>query len=102
MNVNTFLCSLSGLSATIDEVTTEVGEGQKLKITIKALEKGSFLIDLDLMVTPVLDIGKAVDFNVISKVTRTVVDIFTPRKFLRGEKPQQVQEKGDNVTVTSK
>ncbi len=101
INVNTFLSSLSGISATIDEVSNEIGEGQKLEIRIRAIEQGSFLIDIGLIAVPVLDIVRTIDVDVISKVVRTVVDIFKLRKFLKGEKPEKVREKGDDLTVTS-
>lgn len=101
LNVNTFLKSLASISTIIDEINNEIGEGQKLEIKIKALDKGSFLIHLGLITKEAAKLITTIDWDMASKVINILVDIFTLRKFLKGKKPKEILEKDEDVTITT-
>ncbi len=102
VNVNTLLKSLASISTVIDEISNEIGEGQKLEVKIKALDSGSFLIHIGLISLKAIDLIKQTDWGLASAVLKSLVDIFTLRKFLKGEKPKRVREQEDNVIVETK
>lgn len=99
VNVNTLLRSLASISTVIDEVSNEIGEGQKLEVKIKALDRGSFLIHIGLIPAEIVDLVKQVDLKLASEVIAALVGILTIRKLLKGKKPKKVEEQKDNVIV---
>jgi hypothetical protein len=101
LNVNTLLKSLASLTTVIDEINVQIGGGQKLEIRVRALEKGSFLIHLGLMPMEVLEMIKA-NWETVSKVIATLVNLLNLRKLLRGEKPEKIEEKGNDLIIPSK
>lgn len=102
LNVNTLLKSLASITTAIDEITNEIGEGQKLEIKIKALDKGSFLVHLGLIPTEMVDLISQVDWKLASCVLGSLVSLLTLRKLLQGKKPKSVEEQKDNVIVEMK
>jgi hypothetical protein len=102
INVNTLIKSLASVSSVIDELTNEVGGGQKLQIKIKAPEKGSFIIQLGLLPTEITDLLTMANFDIAFKVLGTLVGILTLRKLLKGEKPKEISEDKENINIKTK
>lgn len=99
VNVNTLLRSLASISTVIDEVSNEIGEGQKLEVKIKALDRGSFLIHIGLIPAEIVDLVRQADWRLASEVIASLVGILTIRKLLKGKKPKKVEEQEDTVIV---
>jgi hypothetical protein len=104
LDAATLVTSLSSLTALIEESNREIGGGARLRIAVKALDKGSFLIHLGLgpdITEAVQNLLSTVDLDTLYKVVGSVVGFFTLRKLLKGEKPKNVDEKGPDYQITT-
>lgn len=102
LRVDTLISSLAGISEVIDQLNSEIGDGQHLEIRIKAVERGSFEVFLCIIPPALLDLIDTVDWETTSKIVGTLVGILTIKKLLRGEEPKSVVKKDDSVVVTAK
>lgn len=100
----TLVKSLTGITSMIEEINEEVGGGVRLKISVKALDKGSFLVHLGLgpETTQVIQtLLASFDFDTVYKIVGTLVGFFTLRKLLKGEKPRNIEDKGSEYQITT-
>jgi hypothetical protein len=85
----------------IDEISNEIG-GNKIEIKIKALDKGSFLIHVGLNPAEIYQIVSSINWDAVYRVIGSLVGVLTLRKLLKREKPEKIEEKGNNVKITTK
>jgi hypothetical protein len=105
VDANTLINSLLHITAIMqeinDELNRELGIDKKLEIKINAFSDGSFLVDLQLVSGLLKGMGKLLSGGVDS--CKTILDIlialFTLKKFLKGKKPDRVEEKGNDVKI---
>lgn len=96
LDANTLINSLIHTSSIIQEVNSYYNSGKKIEIKIKALEKGSFLINIELVET-ILDNLK----NLLTKdnveyaaaIIGSLVGLIELKKFLKGKKAKSIEEK---------
>lgn len=100
INAAIFLRSLSNIISIIEEINNEIGEGRKLDINVKALEKGSFLVNLGLLSKDIADFMVSTA-PLTPTILSTLVDLLNLRQFLGGKKPKDVTKTNDKTTVIS-
>ncbi len=102
IDANVLIGSLIHTTTIIQEINKFLDSGKKIDIKVKALEKGSFFISLELVETA-LDSLKNIFTRENIEIAASLVTIFTGlvalKKFLKGKKPQRVDEKGDKTTI---
>ncbi|RPH99066.1 MAG: hypothetical protein EHM72_12190 [Calditrichaeota bacterium] len=100
----TFLKSLSGVTSIVEEVNDELQTGSRLRITIKSLEKGSFIVNIGI---GTFDIGAIQTFlsklslDTVQKIITCFVSILNLRKLLKGEKPKEIKDSGSEYQLTT-
>ena len=102
IDANVLINSLIHTSSIIQEINTYLNAGKKIKIDIKATEKGSFVIHLELVET-VYQVIKDIFTKENIEVAAAIITIFTGiigvKKFLKGRKPKRVKESGDEIVI---
>jgi hypothetical protein len=105
IDANTLINSLINLSTIIQEVNTELHTNQKIEIKIKALDQGSFDIHCHLVqgisafLPTVPLIAQVSSIENIKTIIDAFVSLLNLKKLLKGEKPNQVNEDGDNLSI---
>ena len=105
IDANILILNLLGITDVIQEINRELNTGKKIKTSIKALEKGSFIIHIDLIETA-LDAVK----NLFTKenieaggaIIGILVGILELKSFLKGKKETLKKEQGNTVEITNK
>jgi len=94
IDANTFLNNLLHTTSIIQEINKGLDSGKKIEIKIKALEKGSFLVDMSL-IESALDSLKTlltkenIEFSAI--ILSGLVSIIQLKKHLKGKKPKLIK-----------
>ncbi|ADU96024.1 hypothetical protein Theam_0050 [Thermovibrio ammonificans HB-1] len=98
------LQSLLGFVSLIEQVNEELRTGKKLNIRISSTRRGSFLVDLNLLLDTLEKIKSLfnnLDAQTLEKITYTVGAILMVKKLLRGEEPKEIKDKGSKVVIIS-
>ncbi|MEX2411807.1 MAG: hypothetical protein WD607_10660 [Candidatus Paceibacterota bacterium] len=104
IDAKTFLNSLTSFVSIVEEINQEYVTEKKVDVKISAIEKGSFIINLELFgtayeaFTPLL---KKDTILVISQIVATLVGLYELRKFLKGRKPADKTDQNDQVQITN-
>lgn len=104
IDAKTFLNSLTSFVSIVEEINHEYVTEKKVDVKINAIEKGSFIINLELLGTayeaaaPLLQKDTIL---VISQIVATVVGLYELRKFLKGRKPNDKIDQNDQVQLTN-
>lgn len=101
IDANTFVNYLIHLNTIIQEVNRELAPERKIRVKINALEKGSFVVGIELQ--SVLDQVKALfDANTVDYIAG-IITIWTGfvaiKETLKGKKAKEIQNNGDSVTI---
>lgn len=102
IDANLLINNLIHTTSIIQELNRNLDSGKKIEIKIKALEKGSFLIHIDLIET-LLDGLK----NLLSKdnletaaaIIGSFVGLIELKKFLKGKEPKSKENIGNKVKI---
>lgn len=102
IDANLLVNNLIHTTSIIQELNRNLDSGKKVDVKIKALEKGSFLIHIDL-VESVFDVAK----NLLTKenvvfggvIITALVDLITIKLHLRGKEPKSKEVAGDKVKI---
>jgi hypothetical protein len=104
IDANVLINSLIHTSAIIQEINKFLDTGKKIEIKVKALEKGSFLVHLELIETT-LDSLKSLftkdSIDLAASVVTILGSLIGVKKFLKGHSPKSVETKGDRTTITN-
>jgi uncharacterized membrane protein YuzA (DUF378 family) len=92
------------MSSIIQELNRELNTGKKIDVNIKALEKGSFLIHIDLVETVLGSLKNLLtreNVETAAAIITSIAGIITIGKFLKGkkEKSREVAEDGSRVKI---
>lgn len=107
VNLDILLLSLLHFSEMIQLVTEKVFPQQKLNIKVSASEKGSLDVILHLVGDAVTTIGNLFKDSMaaigsIADVVAIIVGIMEVKKFLKGSKPDSIEERPDGKINVSK
>ncbi len=107
INASTYGIILINTVALLEEANKELGVNAHLDIKVKSERKGSYLVDLSIepaavigMVAPLIN-KENIDTvkNFASKIISTATAGYELWKKIKGEKPKEVTEKGENVII---
>ncbi len=96
IDAQTLINSLFNLSAAIQEINRELQPDSHIEIKIRAVEPGSFWLDLTILGETIPNLFTNENLDTGSKIIATLVGLFTLRKFLKGEKPKEITSQKDN------
>jgi hypothetical protein len=101
IDANVLINSLLHTTQIVQEVNRYLDSNRKIKIDVKALEKGSFIVGLSLS-----DISKIGNIFVdvsssIASIVGMLLGIIELKKHLKGKHPQKVEEKGNERIITA-
>ncbi|MDR2912856.1 MAG: hypothetical protein LBV38_06160 [Alistipes sp.] len=102
IDANVLIGSLIHTTSIIQEVNKYLDSGKKIDIKVKALEKGSFFISLELVETAIdglKNIFTRENITVAAEVITILTGVIGVKKFLKGRKPRKVDKKGDKTTI---
>lgn len=97
-----FINSLSHTATIIQEINREINSGAKIDIRIKAIEKGSFLVHVELIETLMESLKNLLTPETISTgadIVGIFVALLNVKTWLKADKPQVVAETGDTVVI---
>ena len=96
IDAQTLINSLLNFSSALQEINRELEPERSIEIKIRAVEPGSFWLDLTILSKTIPSLFTKENLEVGSKIIGVLVGLFTLRKFLKGEKPKQVAPKKEN------
>ncbi|OPX89439.1 MAG: hypothetical protein A4E53_01516 [Pelotomaculum sp. PtaB.Bin104] len=104
MDVDTLVVSLLNFAEMLKAVGKKTVPGEEFQLKIDATEKGSFVVVLEIVKKAagnLLDLfaSPQTTLDSLSKIIAIVVNIMNLKKFLKGEKPEQVTVQDGNVIV---
>lgn len=102
VDADTLISSLIGISTAIQEINKELCPEKKIKVKIKALDKGSFLIHLKLIesyITTLIQNLTTTHISITCQIICTLAAILTIKKHLKGKDPKLAKNEGDNISL---
>jgi len=98
------LQSLLGFVSLIEQVNEELRTGKKLNIRISSTRKGSFLVNLNLLLDTldkIKSLFNDLDAQTLEKITYAIGAILMVKKLLKGEEPKEIKDNGSNVIIVT-
>jgi hypothetical protein len=100
IDANVLINSLLHTTNIIQEANRYLDSSRKIKIDVKAMEKGSFIVGLSLSDVSAM-MGVFADASVgIATVIGLVAGVIQLKKKLKGKRPKKVEDKGDEKVIT--
>jgi hypothetical protein len=104
IDANTFINSLIHLNTIIQEINQETTPNKKVEVKIKALEKGSFLVHIELVQSFLDSLPNLFSSDTLSytgEVVSILVGLLELKNFLKAEKPTSEVKNERSVTITN-
>ncbi len=102
IDANVLINSLIHTTSIIQEVNRYLDTGKKIEIKIKALEKGSFLIHLELLETTfdsIKSLFTKENAELAAAIVTILVGLIEVKRFLKGRKPKSIESKDEKTTI---
>jgi hypothetical protein len=104
IDANILINSLIHTSSIIQEINKYLDTGKKIEIKVKALEKGSFLINIEIVETTLASLksiftSESVGYG--ADIIAIFAGLIAIKKFLKGRKPAKAERKEDKTTITN-
>jgi len=101
IDADVLINNLIHTSTIIQELNKGLDSGKKIDIKIKALEKGSFKLHIDLIETilPVVTMLSVVDMNYTVTIIEGFIGLIKLKLFLKDEEPKEVIYNEINTTI---
>lgn len=102
IDVKTLIDSLNSLTTVVEEINKDLHPENSIKIVVKATEKGSFIMELGLIVDYVKNLLDPDDLGVASEVLKVLLQILQIKQILKGKEPKSIEKKDEhNVVIES-
>lgn len=101
VDVETLIGCLMHTSNIVQEVNRSLGTEKKIEVKIKALEKGSFEVHIELVEKLLYSIFSRENLTVASEIVSVVGGLYGFANWLKGRKPSKIENKGDKVEITN-
>ena len=101
VDIETLIGCLMHTSNVIQEVNKDLATEKKIEVKIKALEKGSFEIHIELVEKLIQSIFSNDAIQYASGIVSVVGGLYSFVKFLGGKKPKEIIQKGDKFEITN-
>ncbi len=103
IDANILINSLIHTTNVIQEINRYLDSGKRIEIKVKAPEKGSFLIHLNLVET--IDTIKSIftkeNLEIAALIIGSLVGLIELKKFLKSRKPKDVKQEENITTITN-
>ena len=103
IDANILINSLIHTTNVIQEINRYLDSGKRIEIKVKAPEKGSFLIHLNLVET--IDAVKSIftkeNIEITALIISSLVGLIELKKFLKSRKPKDVKQDESLTTITN-
>ena len=102
ISANIFINSLMHTTTIIEEISRYYDSGKKIEIKINALEKGSFLVHIELIETVVASLKSLFttdNIKLAAEIIGAFVGLTQLKKFLGGKNPKHVDRKGNKYRI---
>ncbi|PIP78204.1 MAG: hypothetical protein COW85_04995 [Ignavibacteria bacterium CG22_combo_CG10-13_8_21_14_all_37_15] len=102
IDANILINSLIHTTSVIQEINNELNSGKKIETKIKALERGSFLVHLEIIESfaeQFSNIFTRENIETASYIVLTLVGLLQIKKLLKGKKEKSIQKDGDSVSI---
>lgn len=102
VEVETLIGCLMHTSNIVQEVNKNLDTNKKIEIKIKALEKGSFEVHIELVESIIANLFSNESISIAANIITVVGGLYSFAYFLKGHKPQKVEKQdGDKVKITN-
>lgn len=101
VDVETLIGCLMHTSNIVQEVNKSLGTEKKIEVKIKALEKGSFEVHIELIEKLLSSLFSDKSINYGSGIVTIVGGLYAFASWLKGRKPSRIEKKGDEVELTN-
>ena len=102
IDVNILINNLIHTTSIIQELNRELNTGKKIDIKIKALDKESFLIHIDLVETTLDSLRNLLtrdNIHTAGAIIASLVGLIELRKFLKGKKEKSIKAENEKVRI---
>ena len=102
INATLLINNLIHTTSIIQELNRNLDSGKKIDIKIKALEKGSFLIHIDLFATALENLKNLLtidNMEIAGSIISSFVGLIQIKKFLKGKEPKSKKIEGNKVKI---
>jgi len=102
IDANTLINSLIHTTSIIQELNRNLESGKKIDVKIKALEKGSFLVHIDLIETSLQNLKTLLtkeNIEIGAAIIAGLVGLIEIKKFLKGKKAKSKTEDAGKVII---
>ena len=101
VDLSTLITSQFHFLAMVDEIQRQYYPEATLKIKVGGFSQGSFIVDL-LMVTTWMDhLFNKDNVDMVKNIVGILAGVLTVKSLLGGEKPEKIEEKGNNYEITT-
>ena len=104
IDANLWVNNLIHTTSIIQEINRNFDSGKKIDIQIKALEKGSFLIHIDLIESAFDNLKNLLtrdNIELAGSVIGAFVGLIELKKFLKGKEEKSIEKSGNKVKITN-
>jgi hypothetical protein len=104
IDANILINSLIHTTSIIQEVNRYLDTGQRIDIKVKALERGSFLVHIELLETSIDSLKSLFtreNVELASTIVTLLAGLIEIKKFLKGRKAKSVDQKEDKTEITN-
>lgn len=104
IDANLLVNNLIHTTSIIQEINRNLDSGKKLDIQIKALEKGSFLIHIELIESTFENLKNLLtreNIEIAGSVIGIFVGLIELKKFLKGKEEKSIENSGNKVKITN-
>ncbi|MBC7439786.1 MAG: hypothetical protein H7250_07370 [Flavobacterium sp.] len=104
IDANLLVNNLIHTTSIIQEINRNLDSGKKLDIQIKALEKGSFLIHIELIESTFENLKNLLtreNIEIAGSVIGIFVGLIELKKFLKGKEEKSIENAGNKVKITN-
>lgn len=105
IDANVLINYLIQTTTIIHEINRSLDSGKKIEVRIKALEKGSFLVDIELIESisqTFKNLFTKDNLSTAGTIIGSMAGVFEIFKFLKGDKANKKDVDGDNVEIENK
>lgn len=105
IDANVLINSLIHTTSIIQELNRELNTGKKIEVKVKALEKGSFLIHIDLIETAVEALKNLLtkeNIKIAGVIISALVGLIKIKQHLKGEDAKSEEVDGENIKIENK
>jgi len=102
VDAQVLISSLIHTTTVIQELNKHFNSGKKIEIKVKALEKGSFLVHIELLETAIDNLRNLLtkeNLLFASSIINGLVGLIVLKKHLRGKKPKEIKTEGSNTII---